>query len=157
MRRASPEQQIHRAVMQHLRARGQPGVFAFHVPNGGKRSPIEAAIFKSLGVVAGIPDVLIIKQGRLYALELKAAKGKLTQAQMLTHTQMQAAGAIVATAVGLDAALEQLEVWGLLRPDASRRDYDPTDDLRQSVNLCLATVKERMAKGGPAWPKDESA
>jgi hypothetical protein len=37
------------------------------------------------------------------------------------------------------------------------KPYDPTDDLRQSVNLCLATVKERMAKGGPAWPKDESA
>lgn len=35
--------------------------------------------------------------------------------------------------------------------------YDPDDDIRKSVNLCLATVKERMAAGGPAWPKDDAS
>jgi Holliday junction resolvase RusA-like endonuclease len=34
--------------------------------------------------------------------------------------------------------------------------YDREKDIRGSVNLCLATVKERMAKGGPAWPPQES-
>jgi hypothetical protein len=121
MRRASPETQIQRAVFQHLRLRGVPGVFACHPANGGFRKPIEAAILKSCGVVAGVPDVLLIKQGRLHALELKAPGGKLTPQQMLTHGLMRDAGAIVATAVGLDAALEQLEQWGMLRPNAARR------------------------------------
>jgi hypothetical protein len=42
------ESAIQKAVFQHLAARGC-GV-AFHVPNGGWRSPIEAAILKGMGV-----------------------------------------------------------------------------------------------------------
>jgi len=61
--RARPEDQIQRAIFQHLRARKAPGTFAFHVPNGGKRRPIEAAILKGLGVVAGVPDVVLIRAG----------------------------------------------------------------------------------------------
>jgi hypothetical protein len=62
-RRRSPEATIQSAVFAHLRARGAPGLFAFHVPNGGYRKPIEAAILKGLGVVAGVPDVIAIHQG----------------------------------------------------------------------------------------------
>jgi hypothetical protein len=32
-------------------------------------------------------------------------------------------------------------------------DYDAEDDMRKSVNLCLATVRDRKAKGGPGWPE----
>jgi hypothetical protein len=53
--RRRQEAAIQRAVFQHLRARAAPGVFAFHVPNGGYRKPVEAAIMKGLGVVAGVP------------------------------------------------------------------------------------------------------
>ena len=70
--RCRPEDAIQRAVFQHLRARGAPKVFAFHPANGGYRKPVEAAILKSLGVVAGVPDVIAIHNGRCYALELKA-------------------------------------------------------------------------------------
>ena len=34
-----------------------PGVLIYHVPNGGKRNPREAAKLKSMGVVPGIPDL----------------------------------------------------------------------------------------------------
>jgi hypothetical protein len=44
-RRARPEDAIQRAVTQHYR----------HVPNGGYRRPIEAAIMKATGTVAGVP------------------------------------------------------------------------------------------------------
>jgi hypothetical protein len=47
-RRQRPEAAIQRAVFQHLRTRGAPGVFAFHPANGGWRSPIEGAIFRGL-------------------------------------------------------------------------------------------------------------
>jgi len=52
--RRRPEDAIQRAVVQHLRARAVPNVFAFHPANGGYRKPIEAAILKGLGVVAGV-------------------------------------------------------------------------------------------------------
>ncbi len=35
-----PEQALQKAVVQHLRIRGVPGLVFFHVPNGGHRKPI---------------------------------------------------------------------------------------------------------------------
>jgi len=119
--RRQPEAQLQRSVLDHLRWRGAPGLFVFHYPAGGWRSSVEAAIFKSLGVVAGVPDLLIVYQGQLYALEIKTAHGRPTATQVETQERLRAAGAIVATAVEIDAALERLEEWGLLRPNVSIR------------------------------------
>src|SRR5262249_51925182 len=115
-RRASarPEQQIQRAVFNHLKTRAAPGVFAFHVPNGGWRRPIEGAIFKGLGVVAGVPDVVAIREGRTYALAFKAPEGKITAVQSFSMGLMAKAGATVGVAYGLDDALRWLETHGLL-------------------------------------------
>lgn len=113
-----PEQELQRAVIAHLKARGVPRLFFWHHPAGGFRRPIEAAIFKGLGVVAGIPDILILHGGTLFALELKADTGRLSEKQIAVQDEMRIAGAVVATAVGLDAALAQLEAWRLLRGTA---------------------------------------
>lgn len=113
--RQRPEQQVHRAVVQHLRQRGAPGVVFIHVPNGGKRKPIEAAIFKSLGVRAGASDLLLWHNRKSFALELKAQGGKPTEAQIEFLADMEKAGAFTCLAEGLDPALAALEEWGLLR------------------------------------------
>jgi hypothetical protein len=113
------EQEIQRAVFQHFAARRARGVFAFHCPNGGARSAIEAAILKGLGVTAGIPDIIAIRAGHAFALELKAPGGRASNAQHETIAAMRDAGATVEMAVGLDAALAQLEAWKLLRGVAS--------------------------------------
>jgi VRR-NUC domain len=115
--RARPEQIIQKAVFAHLRWRGAPNVFTFHPANGGYRTPIEAAIFKAMGVVAGTPDVICIKRGQVFALELKADGGQLTNTQRETIETMQRAGAVVAVAHGVDEAITQLENWQLLRRD----------------------------------------
>jgi hypothetical protein len=109
------ERLIQRAVFTHLRTRPAPGVVAWHTPNGGYRHKSEAAIFNGLGVLAGIPDVIAIRAGNVYALELKAERGKLSPAQMSTIDALSAAGVTCAVAYGVDAAIEQLEAWGLLR------------------------------------------
>src|SRR5882757_7107326 len=106
MTRRRPEQQLQKAVLEHLAWRGVRNLFVCHYSAGGWRSPIEAAIFKSLGVVAGIPDIIIIHDGHCFALELKTAHGHLTPIQTETQQRMRAAGATVATAVEIDAALE---------------------------------------------------
>jgi hypothetical protein len=92
-RRSNPEAQIQRCVFQHLRARGAPGVFAFHPANGGYRKPVEAAIMKGLGVVAGVPDVIAIKDGRVFCLELKAEGGRATDNQLECIAALREAGA----------------------------------------------------------------
>jgi hypothetical protein len=114
-RRARPEAAIQRAVFQHLRARGAPGVFAFHPANGGYRKPVEAAILKGLGVVAGVPDVIAIHHGRVFAMEIKAEGGRATPKQLDVLAALREAGAFTAIAEGLDRALACLTAWGLLR------------------------------------------
>jgi VRR-NUC domain-containing protein len=113
--RNRPEQGIQRTVFAHLAVRGVRDCFAFHVPNGGWRSRAEAAIMKGLGVRSGVPDLIAIKAGHAYALELKAPAGRLSEAQRGAHAALCAAGATVAVAYDLDDALARLELWQLLR------------------------------------------
>jgi hypothetical protein len=109
------EQTIHRTIVQHLTVRATPGVVWWHSPNGGWRSPVEAAIFKSLGVRAGVADLILLHDGQFFALELKAPGGRLTESQAAFLDDVESAGGIVACAEGLDAALRRLERWGLLK------------------------------------------
>lgn len=117
-RRANPETAIQRAVVQHLHARGVPGLVFFHVPNGGYRSKVEAAQFKGMGVRAGVSDLILVHADKFYALELKAPGGRATAAQLEFISDIDRAGAFTALAEGLDAALRTLEAWGLLRGEA---------------------------------------
>lgn len=117
MKRA--EQQIHRAIAQHLRTRAVPGLVWFHVPNGGQRGKIEAAILKSMGVRAGVSDFIFVHDSKVYALELKAEGGRATESQMQFLADIDRAGAFTALPEGLTAALQTLESWGLLRGAAT--------------------------------------
>ena len=54
---------------------------AWHTPNGGSRNKIEAAKLKRQGVTAGVADWLILYRGRLYCIELKTRKGRLSPVQ----------------------------------------------------------------------------
>jgi len=118
---AGGEATVQRAVFAHFTWRSAADVFAFHVPNGGARRRVEAAILKACGVVAGVPDVIAVKGGRVFGLELKTAAGRLSAAQRATHEAMRAAGAVVGVAAGLDEALAWLESHGLLRGAAEPR------------------------------------
>jgi integrase len=84
------------------------------VPNGGARSRVEAKIRKGLGVRAGVPDLIAVKDGRTYALEIKSPGGLLTVAQNAAHAALRAAGAIVVTTYSLDDAITEriLTKWG---------------------------------------------
>lgn len=118
-----PEQDIQRAVIQHLRQRGMPGIVFWHTPNGaaygGKRNrkgvAIQGAIMSGLGVRAGVSDVIAVYSGKIFALELKAPGGRASEAQMEFISDIDRAGAYTALVEGLDAALATLESWGLLR------------------------------------------
>jgi hypothetical protein len=113
-RRQRPEQQLQRALVEHLRWRAAPDVFFFHVPNGGWRSRVEAAIFKVTGTRAGVPDLLIVRGGRLFGLELKSDRGRLSAAQKATHEELRGAGAVVETVSNIDAALALLGEWKII-------------------------------------------
>jgi hypothetical protein len=70
---------------------------------------------KAIGTVAGVPNLIWIKNGQVYGLELKAEGGRPTEAQLAAIAAMEAAGAYCCIPEGLDPALAVLEGWQLLR------------------------------------------
>tara|TARA_R110002072_G_scaffold298960_1_gene473690 strand:+ start:6377 stop:6745 length:369 start_codon:yes stop_codon:yes gene_type:complete len=64
-----------------------PNIFdmAIHVPNGGKRSKAEGAIFKAMGVKKGFPDIAVFMPTEDFSglmIEMKSAKGSPTPDQI---------------------------------------------------------------------------
>lgn len=110
-----PEEQIHKAVIQHLQQRGVQGLVYWHTPNGGKRNKREAGKFKAMGVRAGVSDLILLHNSRMYALELKAPGRPSTEAQMQFISDFEDAGGYGRVAAGLSEAIKVLEMWGLLR------------------------------------------
>lgn len=74
---------------------------------------------KGLGVVAGVPDVMIIFKGSVYALELKTEKGKPSEKQYAAVEAIRDAGGFACIVHGLDPAIRCLETWGILRGNAA--------------------------------------
>ena len=112
------ENQIHEAVVGHLRMRCRRGVHWHHPATGELRDAATAAKLQRMGVRAGLPDLLLLIEGRLHGLELKRELGgRVSPAQRAMHDELRAAGAIVETAKGLNEALGVLTTWGALLPD----------------------------------------
>jgi VRR-NUC domain len=118
MKRNRPEQELQKTVIEHLRLRGWPDAIFFHYPAGGYRRPAEARILAGLGVLPGLPDVWVIRRGRVHCIELKSERGRLTEIQADMHNRLSRAGVDVAVAYSLDQALDQLERWKLLKGTA---------------------------------------
>lgn len=110
-----PEEIIQAAVIGHLRTRATGDFPFWHTPNGGHRHIAAAAKFKKLGVLAGVSDILAFRNRELFALELKAPKGRPTEAQMEYIARINDNGGYGVVAEGLDEAIACLEAWGLLR------------------------------------------
>jgi len=126
--RARAEDAIQRTLFQHFRMRSAPGVVAWHTPSGGYRKPVEAAIFKGLGVMPGVSDICAVRPAvcqcgaphvEFFALELKAQGGRATEMQMKFIHDINNAGGHGVVAFGLDEALRCLEAWRLLKGHAS--------------------------------------
>lgn len=89
------------------------------VPNGGKRSRIEAAIMVGLGVQRGFPDLIVVERPPAHpdalcaAIELKRREGGVVSPEQEAWlARLQSLGWVVAVCEGADEAIAQLETWG---------------------------------------------
>lgn len=64
----------------------------WHTPNGGKRSKAVAGKMKAAGQKAGIPDILILHEGSLHAIELKVPGNYLSSAQKAMKDRLEVHG-----------------------------------------------------------------
>lgn len=86
------EAALQRQVAEYLDAVLPDECTWFHVPNGGSRNKAEAGKLKSHGVKPGVADCILIYRGQVIAIELKTAKGRLSNAQSYWKTIFEAAG-----------------------------------------------------------------
>ena len=83
----------------------------FHIPNGGDRGKAEAGRLKAQGVKAGVPDLMLpVPRGGYHGLfiELKADKGRLSEAQKEWIQELQQQGYAATCCKGLDEAMNTI-------------------------------------------------
>lgn len=105
------EDQEHATLMAWARLQrfgdGKVADYLHHSPNGGLRSKREAAKFKAMGTLAGFPDLFcFVSKGQFNGLfiELKAHKGKVSDAQKEVIKRLQKQGYDCHVCFGFEAA-----------------------------------------------------
>ena len=108
---------IHRAVLDYLRL-ALPQARIHHSPNETDMSGPQAirmvAKAKRMGTRPGWPDLEILPgNGRVYFMEVKAPKGRLSDHQADLMNWMIAVGYEVAVVRSVDDAKAAVRAWGL--------------------------------------------
>jgi len=121
MARANHETRLQFEVVKYLRRILPPDVVFWHCPNGGQMSEAWRKMLGGLGVFPGASDLMLVYQGRFYAIELKTAadplrgvsKGYQSPAQKVFQAAVEAAGARYVVARHTDDVRDALALWGV--------------------------------------------
>ncbi len=108
------ENEIQKAVFDHIEQRGVAGVVAWAVPNTPQARRVP-------GFLPGAHDVSIVKGREFFSLELKKLKkdgGRASDAQEEHCRTLNQYGCPAYIAYGLDDALMWLELQGIIRRTA---------------------------------------
>jgi hypothetical protein len=93
-----PEQALAIAAAQYLRLALRPPTVWFAIDHGaGRMTPAAAGLLKARGGRQGVPDLLVLHpfqaDTNVVGLELKAPKGRVSDAQRIMAREFRAAGA----------------------------------------------------------------
>lgn len=109
MRRA-PEMIVHATITTYLRTVLRSAMVI--TINNNPRSAIDGARQKKLGLVAGTPDIMIVREGGSVAfMEVKAEGGRLSPAQIAFRDQCASLGVPYAVVRSIDDVEETLAGW----------------------------------------------
>lgn len=123
--RTSDEDDIQRAIVKYLRHVLPPGFIVQSTANK-PRSAVAGAREKSMGAVAGWPDLAVYGQAEdekptAWFIEVKAPAGRLSDVQHEVHDRLKLAGFKIAIARSVDDVRDLVQAWGLPSRDASQR------------------------------------
>jgi len=93
----------------------QCGFIFCSIPNEGKdrANPARLAKLKRMGLRPGVADLVFIKDGRAYFLEMKKPGGKQSDDQIDFQLDAACAGAQYAVAWSFEEAVKILQLWGI--------------------------------------------
>lgn len=120
MKRSSPEHRLQVALMDYLQLAGRKDLHWTAIPNQSNRHIANAAKMKAEGLKAGTPDVVfLLPEGKVAWLELKAAKGVLSEGQKAFRDKARALGHLWGMAKDIEQAVVLVSSWDVLRPSYS--------------------------------------
>lgn len=109
-----PEQQLHFAVADYLNLTLPPDAWWTSVGHGGFALDARTgARMKRAGVKAGVPDILVIHNGRPLFIELKSPTGRISPEQRAVSEQLEKCGARWAVCRSIENVAWALSVWGV--------------------------------------------
>ena len=120
-RRGNPERLVQRALIDWLRMAIPGCVVAASVNEAPAASanPYSRARFhqarKAAGVLPGMPDLTVcLPGGRVAFVEVKAAKGRVSEAQHEIHARLRGLGHLVVVARSIDDAAAAFRLAGVI-------------------------------------------
>lgn len=132
-----PEAALQRQIVGYLNWALAPPAWFTAIGHGGG-GEMRGMILKGMGMKAGVPDLLIVYDQRAYFVELKSAKGVLSEAQKEVHAALWRAKTPVAVVRSLDEfrALLAGPWWQL---QACIRETKPaTERIKRGLAAALA-------------------
>ena len=109
-----PEAALQRAVAKFLTMALPVNAWFTAINPNPSKGKIAGAISKAMGAKAGVPEILIVHQGRVHWVELKATKRTVSMAQRETAIDLAFAGCadlLVCRSIG-EVAMALAE-WGI--------------------------------------------
>jgi len=109
------EHNIQKAIAKYLlHVELQGKLIYFAVPNGGDRHIAVAAKIKAEGGRSGIPDLVLISKGKPYFLEVKSARGDLSDNQKSFFKAFDEQGINCALVRSVSDVQEILKIWKII-------------------------------------------
>jgi hypothetical protein len=115
---------VHAALVEWFRRFRRDGVVFFHPSSGEERTkrvhPKTGKVFcpggtrlQRMGMRKGVPDLVILRSGRIMGLEVKSPGGTLSREQKEFRVEWERAGGIYAVARSVEEGRALLEEWGV--------------------------------------------
>ena len=112
----SAELPIHRSILHYLQL-ALPGAVIHHSAQNigvkGEGIARAVALAKSMGMMIGFPDLIVIYRGRVMGFEVKAEGGAASDAQKAVGALFVANGAHWAVVRSIPDVTECLAAWGM--------------------------------------------
>ena len=113
MKRQAPEARLQKCIAQHLRLNG---AFFWSVPNERKSSFANMAHLKAMGLLPGVSDLIIVVDGKIHCLEVKAPEGKQSDHQRAFALRCFDEGIPYVCIFNIGEALDVLTKWRAIKP-----------------------------------------
>ena len=117
---ARSESAIQRDIVAYLRAVLPQTHRVIAIPNGARRTANGFAANAVAGLTKGAPDLQIIGKGRCYLIEVKRARGQLSQDQQCFKEWCATTGTPFAVCRSVQDVRIAIEHWGLETREAKQ-------------------------------------